>query len=185
MTNIATVAMTNADTAGRTPICHCEEGVSPTWQSLFAWQSFFCVAGRLLRPCRARNDKLSPYRARTATCHCEEGVSPTWQSLFAWQYFFYVAGRLLRSCRVITMTGFAPAKIRIAGTICQAGTLSKYPSGTTRTGILQLPSHQAALFRPVFTDCRFYGTINLLKTGNMNHRFAGDCNSSKSNWRKP
>ncbi|GAP39399.1 hypothetical protein ATC1_11329 [Flexilinea flocculi] len=91
----------------RLVICHCEEGINPTKQSLFAWQSFFCVAGRLPRPCRARNDKYRYCRndkrrhctGNIPICHCEEGINPTKQSLFAWQSFFCVAGRLLRPCR--------------------------------------------------------------------------------------
>ena len=77
----------------RLVICHCEEGVSPTKQSFFAWQSFFCVAGRLPRPCRARNDKYRycrndkrrHCRARMTICHCEEGVSLTKQSFLTCQ----------------------------------------------------------------------------------------------------
>jgi len=91
--------------------CHCEEGISPTKQSLFVWHPLHNGAGRLLRSCKARNDKLrhcvtrmvichSENSISPTRCHCEEGMSLTKQSLFVWHHLYSGAGRLLRPCRV-------------------------------------------------------------------------------------
>ena len=70
--------------AGHIPICHCEEGASPTNQSFLTCQEIASpLQGSPLQDSQARNDKLRPCCARMTICHCEEGASPTWQSFLA------------------------------------------------------------------------------------------------------
>ncbi len=114
------------DKAGSAPLpCHCEEGVSPTWQSQAGTYesagAFLCSSQSCeiaTAPAEPRNDKSGslPHpegrndKAGSAPlpCHCEEGVSPTWQSQAG---TYESAGAFLcssQSCEIAT----APAEPR-------------------------------------------------------------------------
>ena len=114
------------DKARSAPLpCHCEEGVSPTWQSQAGTYesagAFLCSSQSCeiaTAPAEPRNDKSGslPHpegrndKARSAPlpCHCEEGVSPTWQSQAG---TYESAGAFLcssQSCEIAT----APAEPR-------------------------------------------------------------------------